>query len=78
MDLNSPRLRAVLNGDDRHPREIADALGKAMPQESPAESKNDFFEPRMDKTVLFNPAVGGVEFPEEGAIFFCEQIKEAN
>lgn len=74
MKFSSPHLRAVVDGDDRHPREIAAASGKSLPEEDPSETTP--FDDRMDKTIVFNPAVGALEFTEEGAILLCEKIKE--
>ena len=74
MDINSPRLQAVLDGDDRHPREIAKAKGKAILDERSVPTNP--LELLMGQTVSFNPAIGGLEFAEEGAVVFCKKIKE--
>ena len=74
MNFKSPHLRAVIDGDDRHPRELAAAHGKSLPEENPNES--DPFGSRMDKSISFNPIVGALEFPDEGAMLLCEKIKE--
>jgi len=74
MKFSSPHLLAVINGDDRHPREVAAASGKALPEENPNESSP--LDDRMEQTIAFNPTVGALEFTEEGAVILCEKIKE--
>jgi hypothetical protein len=74
MKFNSSRLKAVIEGDDRHPREIAESMGKSNPEENFPEI--DPFSPRMDGVPVFNPEVGALEFLDEGAVLFCEQLKE--
>ena len=64
----------MVDGDDRHPREIAAASGRSLPEEDPSETAP--FDDRMEQTIVFNPVVGALEFTEEGAILLCDKIKK--
>jgi len=74
MKFSSPHLLSVIGGDDRHPREIAAAAGMSMLEDVTTEV--DPFGNRMEKTLVFNPAIGALEFPEEGMLVLCEKLKE--
>lgn len=74
MKFSSPHLRSVIEGDDRHPREIAAESGKSLPEEDTSELSP--LDDRMEQTISFNPVVGALEFTEEGAVLLCEKIKE--
>lgn len=71
MKFKSPHLSSAIRGDSRHPTEVAESEGKVLPQQTGEEG---FYEPRMDKTIRFNPDIGALELSEEGAVLFCHRV----
>jgi hypothetical protein len=74
MKFSSPHLRAVLDGDDRHPSEIATSTGRFVPEEETPESES--VNNNMGAAITFNPSVGALELAEEGAVIICEKVRK--
>ena len=72
MKFRSSHLSTAISGDERHPREIAEAKGKSAPQGFP---HGDIANSRFDKPMMFNPEVGALEYPDEGIVVMCQQIE---
>lgn len=72
MKFRSTHLSAAINGDERHPSEIAEAVGKSAPVGYP---HGDAARERSDKPMIFNPQVGALEYPDEGIVLMCRQVE---